>query len=112
MSVRSLTRSQAIVGTCQGLTALASVLTFISMAYFTERSPSVTAKSVSRSAKYSQLTSLRAKPLFDQLLIWLLVYGGAAAVVQLLYFAVVGFKQFRLAHSSQPCPLTVHGSPG
>ncbi|KAF9651645.1 hypothetical protein BDM02DRAFT_3110410 [Thelephora ganbajun] len=64
---------KAIIGTCQGLTALTSILIFISMAYFTARNPSVTAK---------------VKPLFDRILTWLLVYGGAAAVVQLLYFAV------------------------
>lgn len=41
-----LMSSQAIVGTCQGFTALASILIFVSMAYFTARNPFVTEKSV------------------------------------------------------------------
>lgn len=46
--------------------------------------------SISTFYKDLGLTSLRVKPLFDRILIWLFVYGGVAALVQLLYFTVVG----------------------
>lgn len=64
---------KAVVGTCQGFTAITSILTFISMAYYTTHNPSLSAKT---------------KSSFDQILTWLFVYGAAAALVQLLYFIV------------------------
>lgn len=46
-----------------------------------------------------RLMSLRAQPFFDRTLTWTFVYGGAAVVIQLLYFAVVSCEQYSLLWS-------------
>jgi hypothetical protein len=85
--------SQAIVGTCQGVkAALAFILIFISTAYFTHATLSSPQSKYFLSSEDLGLTRCRAQPLFDRILTWMFVYGGAAAVFQLLYFAVVGYE--------------------
>lgn len=67
------------------------------MAYFTARNRFATAKSVFFVlSPVLRPTSLRAQPLFDRILTWMFVYGGAAAVIQLLYFAVVSCDWYLL----------------